>query len=359
MEHHSFGKSQNLIIKWFKVWVPQDAETTGGKSLVVKWVTESQLNAMKQTSRDLKPVEPEPEPTSEILFLCNHEGCGKTFIDAGALRKHSQTHGERQHVCHYENCGKKFVESSKLKRHFLIHTGERDFVCPHEGCGKAFSLDFNLRSHMKTHSQENYHVCSFPGCGRRYAHEYKLTNHIMSHHKKQNNNNMMVEAPTKYIPLQPVEKPFQKSTKALTGSYYTCPYKGCEKSYTHEYKLNIHLKREHHIEYPEEKTKNAPENGMDAGSDHGGHTVKLVNSKSEKQNRPKPYVKSPPAKVLKQKASSVDHALTSVVKMQPWPMVKDLYQEENSEETKEDYDNGEDQWGYVDDDESEETEYED
>ncbi|KAJ6427714.1 hypothetical protein OIU84_023168 [Salix udensis] len=112
------------------------------------------------------------------------EGCGKTFIDAGALRKHSHIHGERQYVCHYEGCGKKFLDSSKLKRHFLIHTGERDFVCPHEGCGKAFSLDFNLRSHMKAHSQENYHICPHPECGKRYAHEYKLKNHIASHHEK-------------------------------------------------------------------------------------------------------------------------------------------------------------------------------
>lgn len=48
----------------------------------------------------------EPEPTTEVLFLCSYEGCGKTFIDAGALRKHSHIHGERQYVCHYEGCGK-------------------------------------------------------------------------------------------------------------------------------------------------------------------------------------------------------------------------------------------------------------
>ncbi|KAF9690281.1 hypothetical protein SADUNF_Sadunf01G0179200 [Salix dunnii] len=132
----------------------------------------NQLNALKKKAQEPPAPEPEPEPTTE------------TFIDAGALRKHSHIHGERQYVCHYEGCGKKFLDSSKLKRHFLIHTGERDFVCPHEGCGKAFSLDFNLRSHMKTHSQENYHICPHPECGKRYAHEYKLKNHIASHHEK-------------------------------------------------------------------------------------------------------------------------------------------------------------------------------
>ncbi|KAI3497716.1 hypothetical protein L1887_33211 [Cichorium endivia] len=376
MEHHSyhnpferrtFIKSKTPAVKWFKEWVPQDVVSTGGKCFVMKWVTEAQLNAIKEEkSKEMEAVESEPEPTTEVLFLCSYEGCGKTFIDTGALRKHSHIHGERQYVCHYENCGKKFLDSSKLKRHFLIHTGERDFVCPHEGCGKAFSLDFNLRSHMKTHSQENYHICPYFECGKRYAHEYKLKNHIMSHHEKQNNIHMMVEAPLKYIHVQPVEKPHPKPTKSSTTAYasassdrpYACPYEGCEKAYIHEYKLNLHLRREHPGHFPEENPKN-PDHEMDAGSDHDGHVVKRVNPKTHKQNRPKTNLKGPPAKVVHRKAPSV---VVTEMKKQPWPMVKDVYEEEDSEETEEDRGNGEDRWGYGDrndEDDDEETEYED
>ncbi|RYR03801.1 hypothetical protein Ahy_B06g083137 [Arachis hypogaea] len=96
---------------------------------------EDSLKALKEKEKELSAPEPKPEPTTEVLFLCSYEGCRKTFIDAGALRKHSHIHGERQFVCHYEGCVK--LKASKLKRHFLIHTGERDFVCPHEGCGKV------------------------------------------------------------------------------------------------------------------------------------------------------------------------------------------------------------------------------
>lgn len=43
---------------------------------------------------------------NEILYLCTFEGCGKGFADAGSLRKHAHTHGEKQFICHYDGCGK-------------------------------------------------------------------------------------------------------------------------------------------------------------------------------------------------------------------------------------------------------------
>lgn len=64
------------------------------------------MKALKEKAKEPAVPEPEPEPTTEVLFLCSYEGCGKTFIDAGALRKHSHIHGERQYVCHYDGCGK-------------------------------------------------------------------------------------------------------------------------------------------------------------------------------------------------------------------------------------------------------------
>ncbi|KAK1415707.1 hypothetical protein QVD17_31492 [Tagetes erecta] len=386
MEHQSFHnlferrplfKSKSPAVKWFKEWVPQDVVATGGKCLVLKWVTEAQMKAMQGKTENPVTVDPEPEPTTEVLFLCSYEGCGKTFIDAGALRKHSHIHGERQYVCHYENCGKKFLDSSKLKRHFLIHTGERDFVCPHEGCGKAFSLDFNLRSHMKTHSQENYHICPFQECGKRYAHEYKLKNHIMSHHEKNLNN--LPELTPKYVQVVEKPPPITKPPKVTATTYatassdrpYACPYEGCEKAYIHEYKLNLHLRREHPGHLPEENPKTTPRNktntdlDIDAGSDHDGqYAVKRGNTKSQKSSRPKPNIKLPPAKVVKRKTPP---AATNAAKKQPWPVVvRPAQEEEDSEETEEDRDNGEDGWRYGggggvdnDDDDDEETEYED
>ncbi|XP_022998104.1 zinc finger transcription factor YY1 [Cucurbita maxima] len=355
-------KNTNSSVKWIKEWVPQDVVATGGKCFLFKWVTEDTLKALKEKSKQSEAPEPEPEPTTEVLFLCSYEGCGKTFIDAGALRKHSHIHGERQYVCHYDGCGKKFLDSSKLKRHFLIHTGERDFVCPHEGCGKAFSLDFNLRSHMKTHSQENYHICPFPDCGKRFAHEYKLKNHVTSHHEK----NATAEV-VKYTP------PFEKQTKASKPSGgasasassdrpHACPYEGCEKAYIHEYKLKLHLKREHPGHFVEDNG-NAPHNGENEieASDQDGYGGKRVNVKNQKRNRPKPNLKLPPSKVAQRKGATPSPAPMSAAVKKSWRVKEENYEEEeeDSEETEEDRENVEG-WGYAEnEDDDEETEYED
>ncbi|EOX97163.1 PREDICTED: uncharacterized zinc finger protein At4g06634 isoform X2 [Theobroma cacao] len=361
-ERRPIFKSRAPAVKWFKEWVPQDVVATGGKCMILKWVNENTLKALKEKEKEPEAPEPEPEPTTEVLFLCSYEGCGKTFIDAGALRKHSHIHGERQYVCHWEGCGKKFLDSSKLKRHFLIHTGERDFICPHEGCGKAFSLDFNLRSHMKTHSQENYHICPYPDCGKRYAHEYKLKNHIASHHEK----NTTADVP-KYA--TPTEK-ITKTPKPSGGAYgsassdrpYVCPYEGCEKAYIHEYKLKLHLRREHPGHMSDENVENATpnaDNEMDEASDQDAYAGKRVNGKSQKQqSRAKPNVKMPPAKIARQKGSS---PVTLPVPKKQWPVKEEVYEEEDSEETEEDRENVEDGWRYADnnEDDDEETEYED
>lgn len=68
--------------------------------------TEDRLAAWKAKDKEQGAESATPEPNTEVLFLCSYEGCGKTFFDAGALRKHAHVHGERQYICHYENCGK-------------------------------------------------------------------------------------------------------------------------------------------------------------------------------------------------------------------------------------------------------------
>ncbi|KAH7286256.1 hypothetical protein KP509_33G066500 [Ceratopteris richardii] len=265
------NEQQACAPKWFKQWVPCDTVLNPGKLTLLKWVTEDMLKALEEKNPE---AEKEPEEEYELLYLCTFEGCGKSFTEQSALRKHSNVHGEKQFICHYDGCGKRFMDSSKLKRHFLTHTGERHFICPVDGCGKAFSLDFNLRSHMRTHTQENYHVCPFEDCGKRYAHEYKLRAHLRTYHEKVVLPDVKLAPPPlpasleKEIKLQ--KTAVAASTSASLDRPFACPYAGCDKRYIHEYKLNLHLRKEHANEsLPEPNTRTGRHLVADEDMDEG------------------------------------------------------------------------------------------
>ncbi|KAJ0261810.1 hypothetical protein HA466_0048570 [Hirschfeldia incana] len=421
-------------VRWIKDWVPQDIVATGAKCYLRKWITEETKKRLEEKEKDpttstTDVSDPDPEPNSEILFLCSYDGCGKIFFDVSALRKHSLVHGERQYVCDFPGCDKKFVDSSKLKRHWLIHTGARDFVCTYEGCGKAFSLDFNLRSHMKTHSQENYHICPYSGCGKRYTYEYKLKNHVAAYHEK----NAAGETPT-YTP-PPAEKvsrtpktpaatvygsaslgrpyacPYEgcdkdyiheyklknhvaanheKNAAGETPTYtpsadkvtrtartpaamvygsasserpYACPYEGCDKDYIHEYKLRLHLKREHPGDLPEQNNEEGSD--QDVYRKHAASNGKSQTHKQQIRAKPNMRTPPPPAKAVK-KGSTSSPGKARMAQM-PWQVKETLEEEEeeeeDSEETEEDRENVDDGLRFggnnEEEDDDEETEDED
>eukprot|EP01018_Ginkgo_biloba_P034673 Gb_19862 [translate_table: standard] len=353
--------------KWFKQWVPQETVLNSGKCYLSKWVTEDNLKALEEK---FQVVEQVPEPDFEVVFLCSYEGCGRIFTEAGALRKHSQVHQEKQFICNYEGCGRKCLDASKLKRHLLIHTGEKQFVCPIEGCGKAFSLDFNLRSHMRTHSQENYHICPFEECGKRYAHESKLKAHMRSQHEK------ILPFDVKLTP-PPVERESANprivtptSASATLDRPFACPYEGCGKRYKHEYKLNLHLRREHAGPTYEENGRHGrtsdAEDEMDDGSEQDEDVGKVGIINGSGRGKLRIISKPSPGTSMKRKrsnAASVDlnikvNARASVGRN---GLGKDDF-EEDSEETEEDHEDTEDEgWGNrmnieMEDDDDEETE---
>ncbi|KAJ6706713.1 TRANSCRIPTIONAL REPRESSOR PROTEIN YY [Salix purpurea] len=227
---------------------------------------------------------------------------------------------------------------------------------------QAFSLDFNLRSHMKTHSQENYHICPYSECGKRYAHEYKLKNHIASHHEKNSTPDVVKYATPPERILKSTRPPPVVYGSASSDRPYICPYEGCEKDYIHEYKLKLHLRREHpdHVADENAETANTnADNEMDEASDQDAYGGKRVNGKSQKHGRPKPNLKTPPVKVRHRKGSSPSPVSLHVVK-KPWPVKDDTFEEDSEETEEEDHENAEDGWRYGrNNDDDEETEDED
>lgn len=180
--------------------------------------------------------------------------------------------------------------------------------------------------------------------------------------------NAAVEVPRYATPPERITKT-PKPPAGVYGSAsserpYACPYEGCEKAYIHEYKLKLHLKREHPGHMSDENAENATtnaDNEMDEGSDQDAYAGKRVNGKSQKKSRAKPNLKMPPAKVTQRKSSTPSPATLNVVRKQQWTPKEEVYEEEDSEETEEDRDNVEDgfRYGENNEDDDEETEYED
>jgi hypothetical protein len=71
--------------------------------LLILKTSEDMLKALREKQPE---VEEESEEEYEVLYLCTYEGCGRSFSDQVALRKHTNVHSEKQFVCQHEGCGK-------------------------------------------------------------------------------------------------------------------------------------------------------------------------------------------------------------------------------------------------------------
>ncbi|KAG1331109.1 Zinc finger transcription factor YY1 [Cocos nucifera] len=333
------AKDRTPAVRWFREWVPQEVVATGGKCSVLKWVTEDMLKTLREKSKEPQAEEPKAEPTTEVLFLCSYEGCGKSFIDVGALRKHAHIHGERQYVCHFEGCGKignisKSVED-KISHGSLALVWSRDIPWD---TGMGYHPMCWDKAVLPAFQHPNWDIL-----------ERSLSQSQMS--GWDGIANSVIDG-MKHVP--PAEKLHStpKTPAAAYGSAsserpYACPYEGCGKAYIHEYKLNLHLRREHPGHNSEENGKHAPaaDHAMDEASDQDAYIVKRSVGKNNKRSSKTNLVqKMPPAKMVKRKGSNLASVNVSSVKKQ-WSS-KEVY-EEDSEETEEDRDNvEEDGWRY-------------
>ena len=132
--------------------------------------------------------------TGERPYVCEHEGCGRSFASATNFKNHSRIHtGElpRHSPCLLPATAR--IERSTRARHWaawlvsrcdvsswLVTSGERPYMCQVPGCNKRFTEYSSLYKHHVVHTHNKPYTCNI--CDKTYRQTSTLANHKRSAH---------------------------------------------------------------------------------------------------------------------------------------------------------------------------------
>ena len=91
--------------------------------------------------------------------------------------------GERKSVC--KVCGKGFKKHSSLMVHNSVHTKQKAFVCDVEGCDKSYTGKAGLIKHKNVVHEGSFHECL--ECGKRFGQKSSMTTHYKTVHEEKKN----------------------------------------------------------------------------------------------------------------------------------------------------------------------------
>uniref|UniRef100_A0A0K0EW23 Krueppel-like factor 5 (inferred by orthology to a human protein) n=1 Tax=Strongyloides venezuelensis TaxID=75913 RepID=A0A0K0EW23_STRVS len=97
------------------------------------------------------------ELSKKRTFLCNVEGCNKSYTKSSHLKAHQRIHtGEKPYICEWPQCTWTFARSDELTRHYRMHTGAKPFKC--NLCSSCFARSDHLQSHAKKHLNKSVDI---------------------------------------------------------------------------------------------------------------------------------------------------------------------------------------------------------
>lgn len=101
--------------------------------------------------------------------------CEKSFLKKGFLTKHLKSHSQpRPFICDTEGCDKTFVSTRGLEKHVkTVHEGEEFMLHLCAFCQKGFITRSEMESHAETHvSDYKMYACRY--CGKTFVKKFAM-----------------------------------------------------------------------------------------------------------------------------------------------------------------------------------------
>ena len=118
--------------------------------------------------------------TEERKFKCKL--CSFSTKYNSHLAAHRRVHEGNVHRCTFEGCQYWSAKFTLLKAHLRAHNGDKCFKC--DQCGKGFVEAGQLKRHTKTHSEAKPYPCEEEGCSYATNRRDKLKEHQNRAHKQ-------------------------------------------------------------------------------------------------------------------------------------------------------------------------------
>lgn len=194
---------------------------------------------------------PEPGPSSRPegpSHPCPFEGCIKSYAKASKLAQHVRSHtGERPFVCDHPGCGASYMRNEHLKAHQRRHqdASEKPFACDQEGCGLRFWTSSQLKNHVQachadhvssaTGASAHDYACTEAGCEMTFHKRKQLRQHIRDHHSSP-------AAPADRVHAGARQEPEAVSASHSKALPFACQYPGCNKRFPTNSKRKTHFR---------------------------------------------------------------------------------------------------------------------
>lgn len=199
-------------------------------------------------------------------YVCEWEGCGKSFITATRLKRHHATHeGKEKFRCSVSDCGQTFRKHGTLQKHFVtVHEGGKPYTCGMQdedgnACGQGFDTAGKLHAHEgRVHGGKRFwcSICASDTSKKDPALDgslkedesgfstyAKLQDHINTDHPPEC-------SLCGYVCSS--QRELKNHVEVTHGTLdvderktHLCPEAGCGRAFTKKWNLNVHIQSAH------------------------------------------------------------------------------------------------------------------